>query len=668
MRRTNIFYTSGPDSKFLTFSNWTEAMTGNFASVDTKLFPSRFICGYIPDLNSVKPDLIQWLSEYYESKMAVLRDDCGYNDKHPDNNIMPLKDLLKALDKYGFEPVNISNITEEDWNGTFTDVICTVNPAETGHKYEYGYVSGQSYNNSIYTYESEYSYIPLYGWQDGELSGTVFDGWSSYFDNSEIKFGFTVNEASADSQTVNINTGAEIKLSEQIIHPDPVDPGHITGGPVRCKINSDEDWTYMIPGVIGPNDNTPLFEITDSKYSDFEVIEDINDAALYYTRSFTKDVYAAWCLPIDLTLTKDILEKFKFQYFKYISFGSQSELNSGSQLITEDMKEGDVVKANIPYIVFPLETTTYTFKIFGDIKKTVSNSLTVVDNIHGYKYSIIGIYNKKTYQEDDIWYAVTPDGYLKLAGSGAYLMPFRWYLQSTDLNDTKVKLPSDISVNTGTDTGQTSDNGCIYYYDVKPELSYLRAVSGSSINTLSFNTVIPLFELTDIDDDNVDTAVTDNVEYINLSSIDNNMYTHDVPLGIWLGDETVTLNQDSDTGLWPQWSLAIAGQFKPLPYSAQYSNETYVSSIPADHVTMSQVLAAQSDVMNRIDSMLAEFTYINNRLTILETQLSHIATSYNIDSIHKELLDWEKGMTGQFSDLTDKVYSYLDGLKWNVTV
>ena len=40
-RKTNLFYLNGPDSKFITFSNYTEALTGNFLSTDTKLFPSR---------------------------------------------------------------------------------------------------------------------------------------------------------------------------------------------------------------------------------------------------------------------------------------------------------------------------------------------------------------------------------------------------------------------------------------------------------------------------------------------------------------------------------------------------------------------------------------------------------------------------------------------------
>ena len=42
-RKTNLFYVDGPDSKFITFSNYTEALTGNFLSTDTKLFPDKFL-------------------------------------------------------------------------------------------------------------------------------------------------------------------------------------------------------------------------------------------------------------------------------------------------------------------------------------------------------------------------------------------------------------------------------------------------------------------------------------------------------------------------------------------------------------------------------------------------------------------------------------------------
>ena len=62
-RKTNLFYTQNQDSNFLTFSNFTEALTGNFLSTDWKVYPSRFLCLYIPTLvdEQSKQDFIKFL-------------------------------------------------------------------------------------------------------------------------------------------------------------------------------------------------------------------------------------------------------------------------------------------------------------------------------------------------------------------------------------------------------------------------------------------------------------------------------------------------------------------------------------------------------------------------------------------------------------------------------
>ena len=76
-RKTNLFYTDGPDSKFLTFSNYTELLTGNFLSTNTKIYPSRFLCLNIQDLD--KNGFIKdYLIGYYENKLAFLRISCRW--------------------------------------------------------------------------------------------------------------------------------------------------------------------------------------------------------------------------------------------------------------------------------------------------------------------------------------------------------------------------------------------------------------------------------------------------------------------------------------------------------------------------------------------------------------------------------------------------------------
>jgi hypothetical protein len=49
-RKTNLFYLSGDESNFLTFSNYGESLTGNFLATNWKMFPSRFLCLYINNL------------------------------------------------------------------------------------------------------------------------------------------------------------------------------------------------------------------------------------------------------------------------------------------------------------------------------------------------------------------------------------------------------------------------------------------------------------------------------------------------------------------------------------------------------------------------------------------------------------------------------------------
>lgn len=188
-RKTNLFYTEGPDSKFLTFSNYAESMTGNFLSVHTKIFPSRFLCLSINGLNSrSKKSFIKFLVAYYENKLAFLRD----NVENVEKEICPFAYLMEGLSKILFvnedtgeneihidsatneilfnnDPdvtdINLyaADITEQDYNGTYTDIICTIDLNEIK-------------KCSIYlnTEESEIVSIDdvpqkIYGWDDISL-------------------------------------------------------------------------------------------------------------------------------------------------------------------------------------------------------------------------------------------------------------------------------------------------------------------------------------------------------------------------------------------------------------------------------------------------------------------------------------------------------------------
>ena len=130
-RRTNLFYTSGTDSAFVTFSNYTESLTGSFISTDWKLFPSKFICLKVEGLNTeTKTEFIKHIAAYYENKLAFIRDWCVINNRRIDETILPFEWLIEEfIEKFGYENVKvtfISEIVEQNYNGVYADTICTI--------------------------------------------------------------------------------------------------------------------------------------------------------------------------------------------------------------------------------------------------------------------------------------------------------------------------------------------------------------------------------------------------------------------------------------------------------------------------------------------------------------------------------------------------------------
>lgn len=219
-RKTNLFYTAGPDSKFITFSNYTEALTGNYLSVNTKLFPDNFLCLSIKGLNSTSKEIfIKYLVSYYENKLAVIRDhNINETTETIEKNIYPLAYLLEAILKVvsydnGEYSLNIENgeliinddnfnlseisnlityigqITETDYYGTYTDIICNINCED--------YVEGTlkidsdniSYNELTVSVDNTEK---LYGWENDEIFDTykqvhpIYDINNTYIKNSKL--------------------------------------------------------------------------------------------------------------------------------------------------------------------------------------------------------------------------------------------------------------------------------------------------------------------------------------------------------------------------------------------------------------------------------------------------------------------------------------------------
>ena len=184
MRKTNLLYSTyiGEENSFLTFSNYTEAMTGNHLSVNTKMFPSTFLCAYINVSEENIGSFINTIVGKYENKLAFLRDTFTKDSNiSSEDNIYPLEYLINTLKDFDNEfSINyVGQVTEQDYNGTFCDTMCIISTEDNGGKAIPNPVNGVKktvdYNNNS-TY--------LYGWSsyDATSSSYIYNGPSIYKD------------------------------------------------------------------------------------------------------------------------------------------------------------------------------------------------------------------------------------------------------------------------------------------------------------------------------------------------------------------------------------------------------------------------------------------------------------------------------------------------------
>jgi len=220
-RKTNLFYTDGPDSKFITFSNYTECLTGNFLSLETRLFPDKFLCLKITGLNNnTKKEFIQYLAAYYENKMAMLRDNNIRNSVNVESNILPLSYLLEAIvyvcryennewvydhnklnnyknnnvisdNLYSYSSIRnlityVGEITEQDYNGTYTDTICTIdlNTYNEGEILLHRNSSFESEEKMTVT-NTDIKFEKLYGWENDNLLNSEYNNVEAIYDDNK---------------------------------------------------------------------------------------------------------------------------------------------------------------------------------------------------------------------------------------------------------------------------------------------------------------------------------------------------------------------------------------------------------------------------------------------------------------------------------------------------
>ena len=231
-RSTNLFYTVGSDTNFITFSNYGESLTGNFLSVNTKLFPSNFLCLYLPEFEADKTSekdkadkaekrkkFIEHIAAYYENKLAFLRDKCIEHNYKVESKLNPLYYLLEAINKWKAinkedslnEIVHVGNITEQNYNGTYSDIICVI----TASEYSPATINTKTNElTSLENYDSSLTY--LYGWSvnstsDQDIDQEIYQGPSQYQSIKPILDGENYYDYNTSIESLTKNTSTENK-------------------------------------------------------------------------------------------------------------------------------------------------------------------------------------------------------------------------------------------------------------------------------------------------------------------------------------------------------------------------------------------------------------------------------------------------------------------------
>ena len=576
-RKTNLFYTTGPDSKFITFSNYTESLTGNFLSTDTKIFPSRFIALYIKGLNkNTKASLIKYLADYYESKLAVLRDHFDYNKSDIEKRVPPLNYLLEALlrikeinenevvythsiaankikdenDTSNSNESNlisysdvikfkyISDITEQDYNGTFTDTICNIDLRK------FAYISSieltDDFNDNVVQFDKP---VTLYGW------------------DSDVPEEYTYEHTIPDSiQGIDLDRYMTAYLAENITSEEETDTTEENGSTT-------------------------------------------NDKRIEYI--------------IDTTL-KNVIDIHK-------------------KTITEDKTFADILATEMETNEYDDKASAISALLHSNDSNLMEFQNTLNDLLSNEAYDIIIFYD---YTDPNILYAY----------NGADVVVL------------------DMSKNNE--------------YNIDPEVLKLN-ISTSNDEEMEFNCIIPLYDIVDINYksnfNTIERIISVNGEgEIDLTpSVTNKMYCTNVPLGMWFytdGDEneegttSMKLYLDTESGFSQSWSLTIASQFKPFPYSSKMPSELTTNSNTNAYATFAQVLASQSAMIDNFNKLTRTIAYMNDHIRNMESQLANLGTSYNIDNIHREFNNFEINMNNKFNVLKDDVISQLSYLKWHTTI
>lgn len=248
---------------------------------------------------------------------------------------------------------------------------------------------------------------------------------------------------------------------------------------------------------------------------------------------------------------------------------------------------------------------------------------------------------------------------------------YLWGWTDNDINNIAKSILNVNNLSPIDDNGQLNN----IYYRYSSDLCGIKFNYNSETeDDLSFNIIIPLFDMVDINYKNNFTTIDyeyldsgKNIPGINITdTIENNLRIKNIPLGIWISDSGVELKRDGEYA--PTWSLTISSQFKPFPYSNNIARSSSSDSKSNAYSTFAEVLIKLNKAIDKFDDMHITIQNLENRIQTIEGNLKQIGTIHNIDGIQQEIELFKAESNNSFITFKNEVNEVIESLKWKVSI
>lgn len=622
-RKTNLFYNAASqDSSFLTFSNYTESLTGNIMSTDNKIYPSTFLCLQLDGLNNATE-----AAKYYDTIQERNKNNTGYTDV-----------LQTTILDY--------------WVTGGNDIVKVYTLEMDGKEYEMKEgveVDYDMYANFFYTYPNGSVILKEYQIIDGEekeIGSDILnidanmDVESSYeLHDIIIKRTYKYEKTSFDISNTN-----EVYLMNKQRFIDKLICKY------ENKLATLRDWCVS-------NDQSQESTLLPLDYlletiSDYEG-KDPTDLEINCVGDVTEQ---DWNGTFSDTIC--IIDTSKYKK------GTIEEDKDITTNITDDLSES-------PSYLHGWYVTKHDYNEDLDFDNDGVNSLSISENA-----TTNQLYSHLLKDKDPDWLKeFKRTHYITDGDSDDYNAYFAMYPEpdEDEIQNYSYTLQEIIKAAEIKEIykGPSASYNLVpefdtdsYQYNTSSNLSKINYSWNSSTNTsLKFNVLIPLFDLVDMNYNTNSTRVEETTYMVLQNSSDPEMMVKNVPYGIWFsGENPVVLNADKNTNTWPSWSLSLASQFKPFPNSSYMPSEITADAKKLAFATFAQIASRQNDILDKVETLSNNLSYLNTRVSTLESKIGAILNSYNLDNFRLDIANYKNEINNKVSYLVSTIDSLT--LQW----